>query len=152
MYNIELKHITLENAQNEILKATENICSTFQLEEQFGVISYGLHELVSLIERCSDNQDATFSVNFYIEAEKISVQITDCAVLSDVSAMITRATLEDAETEAYTVGCLMDSFELRDGGRELWLDIAVHSTFGTIDRAAVLQQEQIRKNVEVKND
>ena len=152
MYNIELKHITLENAQAEILKASENICSTFQLEEQFGVISFGLHELVSLIERCSDNQDATFSVNFYIEAEKISVQITDCQVLNEVSAMITKATLDDADTTAYTVGCLMDSCELRDGGRELWLDIAVHSTFGTIDRAAVLQHEQVKKDAEVRNN
>lgn len=149
MYNIELKHITLQNAQTEVLKATENICETFQLEEQFGVISYGMHELVSLIERTSDNQDITFTINFFIEGEKIAIQVSDCQSVGEVYHRITKSSLEDADTTAYTVGCLTDQCELRDGGNVLWLEIEVHPTYSTVNRAEVLQQQAVQKQKEI---
>lgn len=145
MYNIELEHITLHNAQNEVLKACENICDTYHLEDQFGVISFGMHELVSLLERSSNSQDATFSISFFIDADKISVQVLNFNELQEVAQWISNAKLEDADTTAYTVATLTDKCELLQDGKELRLEIEASPVFDTFNRTTVLQQEAIRK-------
>lgn len=145
MYNIDLEHITLHNAQNEVLKACENLCDAYHLEDQFGIISFGMHELVSLLERSSNNQDATFTINFYIERDKIAVQVLDFKELAEVAQWISTAQLEDADTTAYTVATLTNKCELLQDGKELRLEIEASPVFDTIDRSSVLQQEAIRK-------
>lgn len=144
MYTIELQHLTLHTAQNSVLGAIENICDSFHLEEQFGVISYAMHELLSVMECCSDNQDAEFSVNLYVENDRISTQVLDFKNMEEVSARIDRATMDDADTAAYTVGCLTDNHELRNNGAELWLDIMVTPTFDAVDRAGILHQQTVK--------
>lgn len=140
MYNIELQNLTLQDAQNRILGAVENLCDSFHLDEQFGTISYGMHELMSLVERCSDSQYSNFTVNFYVESDRISVQLLNFKNLAEVTRMLDNASFNDADTAAFTVSCLTDKHELRNEGTELWLDIMVTPTFDTIDRAAILQQ------------
>lgn len=140
MYNIELQNLTLQDAQNRILGAVENICDSFHLDEQFGTISYGMHELMSLVERCSETQFTNFTVNFYVESDRISVQLLNFNSLTEVAQMIDNASFNDADTAAFTVACLTDKHELRNNGQELWFDIMVTPTFDTIDRAAILQQ------------
>ena len=51
MYNVELKNITLETAQTDVLQVVENICDQFKMENHFGTISTALHEMLSLMER-----------------------------------------------------------------------------------------------------
>lgn len=140
MYNIELQNLTLQNVQNRILGAVENLCNSFHLDEQFGTISYGMHELMSLVERCSNTQFTNFTVNFYVENDRISVQLLNFNSLAEVAQMIDKASFNDADTAAFTVACLTDKHELRNNGQELWFDIMVTPTFDTIDRAAILQQ------------
>ncbi|MCQ2279398.1 MAG: hypothetical protein MJZ49_01180 [Bacteroidales bacterium] len=140
MYNIELQNLTLQDAQNRILGAVENICDSFHLDEQFGTISYGMHELMSLVERCSETQFTNFTVNFYVESDRISVQLLNFNSLTEVAQMIDKASFNDADTAAFTVACLTDKHELRNNGQELWFDIMVTPTFDTVDRAAILQQ------------
>lgn len=140
MYNIELQNLSLPDAQNRILGAVENLCDSFHLDEQFGTISYGMHELMSLVERCSDTQFTNFTVNFYVENDRISVQLLNFNSLAEVAQMIDKASFNDADTAAFTVACLTDKHELRNNGQELWFDIIVTPTFDTIDRAAILQQ------------
>ncbi|MCQ2263125.1 MAG: hypothetical protein MJZ70_02470 [Bacteroidales bacterium] len=144
MYNIELSNLTLAEAQNRILGAVENICDTYHLDEQFGTISYGMHELVSLLERCSDSQEKEFTVNFYIEQDRLSVQVLNADHLNEVYQQLEKATLNDADTTAFTVNALTDSYELKDNGNELWLDIMAAPTFDTINRAEILKKETIR--------
>lgn len=148
MYNIELQRINLQNAQTEVLRVCENICDSFKLEEQFGVISFGMHELVSLLERSSEDQDALFTINFYIQNDRISVQVLNHTGLGDVAGWIANAQLEDADSTAFTVKNLTDSCELRNDSRELWLDMMVTPTLNVIDRSGILQQEAIRKEAE----
>lgn len=140
MYNIELQNLSLPDAQNRILGAVENLCDSFHLDEQFGTISYGMHELMSLVERCSDTQFNDFTVNFYVESDRISVQLLNFNSLAEVAQLIDKASFNDADTAAFTVACLTDKHELRNNGQELWFDIMVTPTFDTIDRAAILQQ------------
>lgn len=140
MYNIELQNLTLQDAQNRILGAVENLCDTFHLDEQFGTISYGMHELMSLVERCSDTQYGNFSVNFYVENDRVSVQLLNFCNLTEVASMIDKSSFNDADTAAFTVACLTDKHELRNEGKELWFDIMVTPLFDTVDRAAILQE------------
>lgn len=140
MYNIELQNLSLPDAQNRILGAVENLCDSFHLDEQFGTISYGMHELMSLVERCSNTQFTNFTVNFYVENDRISVQLLNFNNLTEVARFIDKASFNDADTAAFTVACLTDKHELRNNGQELWFDIMVTPTFDTIDRAAILQQ------------
>ena len=143
MYTTELQHLTLHTAQNSVLGAIENICDSFHLEDQFGVISYAMHELLSVMERCSDNQDAEFSVNLYVENDRISAQILDFQNITEVAARINNSTMNDTDTAAYTVGCLTDCHELRHNNEELWLDMMVTPTFDTFDRASILHQQTV---------
>ena len=145
MYTIEIQNLNLQNAQGRVLGAVENLCDTFGLEEQFGVLSYGMHELVSLMERTFENQNDEFAINFYIQSDRVSVQVLAPQSLGDIARMIDTATYEDAETAGFIVSQLTDSRELRNDGRELWLDIMVTPTFPVADRAEILAHHTVKQ-------
>ncbi|HPT51911.1 MAG TPA: hypothetical protein PK740_01355 [Bacteroidales bacterium] len=141
MYNIELEHLTLENAQMQILHATENLCDTFKLSEHFGTLSFALHETVNLMERFCENQADDFSVNFYIDSEKISTQIIGYQNIQELSAVLSHATLNDAETSAFTVMNLVDNIEFRNNQSEIWMEFHVKPTLDAINRSDLLKKE-----------
>lgn len=145
MYTIEIQNLNLQNAQGRVLGAIENLCDTFGLEEQFGVLSYGMHELVSLMERTFENQNDEFAINFYIQNDRVSVQVLAPKSLGDIARMLETATFEDPETAAFIVSQLTDSRELRNDGKELWLDIMVTPTFPVADRAEILAHHTIKQ-------
>ena len=145
MYTIELQNLNLQNAQGRVLGAIENLCDTFGLEEQFGVLSYGMHELVSLMERTFENQNDEFAINFYIQNDRVSVQVLAPKSLGDIARMLETATFEDPETAAFIVSQLTDTRELRNDGRELWLDIMVTPTFPVADRAEILAHHTVKQ-------
>jgi hypothetical protein len=145
MYTIEIQNLNLQNAQGRVLGAIENLCDTFGLEEQFGVLSYGMHELVSLMERTFENQNDEFAINFYIQNDRVSVQVLAPKSLGDIARMLDTATFEDAETAAFIVSQLTDTRELRNDGRELWLDIMVTPTFPVADRAEILAHHTVKQ-------
>lgn len=152
MYNIELKNITLENAQTAVLQTVENICDQFQMENHFGTISMALHEMLSLMERFSDDAEAPFTVNFFVEAEKVSVQVLNYRQWQDVQRTLDTCSVEDADTTAFTVQSLMDTVEFRDNG--IWMEIVAHATEDQPDRAQILHTETVKtalKN-EIKSD
>ena len=145
MYTIEIQNLNLQNAQGRVLGAVENLCDTFGLEDQFGVLSYGMHELISLIERSVEDQHYEFSINFYIQNDRVSVQVLAPQSLGDIARMLETATFEDAETVAFIVSQLTDTRELRNDGRELWLDIMVTPTFPVADRAEILAHHTVKQ-------
>lgn len=145
MYTIEIQNLNLQNAQGRVLGAIENLCDTFGLEEQFGVLSYGMHELVSLMERTFENQNDEFAINFYIQNDRVSVQVLAPKSLGDIARMLDTATFEDAETAAFIVSQLTDTRELRNDGKELWLDIMVTPTFPVADRAEILAHHTVKQ-------
>lgn len=145
MYTIEIQNLNLQNAQGRVLGAIENLCDTFGLEEQFGVLSYGMHELVSLMERTFENQNDEFAINFYIQNDRVSVQVLAPKSLGDIARMLDTATFEDPETAAFIVSQLTDTRELRNDGRELWLDIMVTPTFPVADRAEILAHHTVKQ-------
>ena len=145
MYNIEIQNLNLQNAQGRVLGAIENLCDSFGLEDQFGVLSYGMHELVSLMERTFENQNDEFAINFYIQNDRVSVQVLAPKSLGDIARMLETATYEDAETAAFIVSQLTDSRELRNDGRELWLDIMVTPTLPVADRAEILAHHTVKQ-------
>lgn len=143
MYNIELQRLTLEDAQTRALGAVENLCDKFHLENQFGVISAAANLLISLLERCTNDQDEEFTLNFYVESENLSIQLISYQNLNEVYQLIKNSTLEDSDSAAYSFSLLTDNVELRNEN-ELWTDIAVSPQFDTADRAAILKQEEVR--------
>ena len=145
MYTIEIQNLNLQNAQGRVLGAIENLCDSFGLEEQFGVLSYGMHELVSLMERTFENQNDEFAINLYIQNDRVSVQVLAPQSLGDIARMIDTATFEDAETAGFIVSQLTDTRELRNDGRELWLDIMVTPTFPVADRAEILAHNTVKQ-------
>ena len=145
MYTIEIQNLNLQNAQGRVLGAIENLCDSFGLEEQFGVLSYGMHELVSLMERTFENQNDEFAINLYIQNDRVSVQVLAPQSLGDIARMIDTSTYEDAETAGFIVSQLTDSRELRNDGRELWLDIMVTPTFPVADRAEILAHNTVKQ-------
>ena len=145
MYTIEIQNLNLQNAQGRVLGAIENLCDTFGLEEQFGFLSYGMHELVSLMERTFENQNDEFAINFYIQNDRVSVQVLAPKSLGDIARMLDTATFEDPETAAFIVSQLTDTRELRNDGRELWLDIMVTPTFPVADRAEILAHHTVKQ-------
>lgn len=152
MYNIELKNITLENSQTAVLQTVENICDQFQMENHFGTISTGLHEMLSLMERFSDDVEAPFTVNFFVEAEKVSVQVLNYRQWQDVQRALDTCSVEDADTTAFTALSLLDTVEFRDNG--IWMEIEAHATEDQPDRAQILHTETVKtalKN-EIKSD
>ena len=152
MYNIELKNITLENAQTAVLQTVENICDQFQMENHFGTISTGLHEMLSLMERFSDDVEAPFTVNFFVEAEKVSVQVLNYRQWEEVQRALDTCSVEDADATAFTAKTLIDTVEFRDNG--IWMEIDAHVTEDQPDRAQILHTETVKtalKN-EIKSD
>ncbi len=145
MYTIEIQNLNLQNAQGRVLGAIENLCDSFGLEEQFGVLSYGMHELVSLMERTFENQNDEFAINFYIQNDRVSVQVLAPKSLGDIARMLETATFEDPETAAFIVSQLTDTRELRNDGKELWLDIMVTPTFPVADRAEILAHHTVKQ-------
>ena len=152
MYNVELKNITLETAQTAVLQTVENICDQFRMENHFGTISTALHEMLSLMERFSDDAEAPFTINFFVEAEKVSVQVLNYRQWQDVQRALETCSVEDADTTAFTVQSLMDTVEFRDNG--IWMEIAAYATTEQPDRAQILHTETVKtalKN-EIKSD
>lgn len=145
MYTIEIQNLNLQNAQSRVLGAIENLCDSFGLEDQFGVLSYGMHELVSLMERTFESQNEEFAINFYIQNDRVSVQVLAPKSLGDIARMLDTATFEDPETAAFIVSQLTDTRELRNDGRELWLDIMVTPTFPVADRAEILAHHTVKQ-------
>lgn len=152
MYNIELQHLTLENAQNETLSAIENLCSSFNLEDHFGTISFAMHELLELMERHSDSQYTSFDINFYIEQNKVSVQIVNYHNFKEIEQDLQQASLDDVETGAFTIVSLTDGFEFRDNYNEMWVDIMVNADIEQIDRAQILEQENVLSRAKTLNE
>ncbi|MBQ7734477.1 MAG: hypothetical protein IJT61_00890 [Bacteroidales bacterium] len=146
MYNIELKNITLETAQTSVLQTVENICDQFRMENHFGTISTALHEMLSLIERFSDDAEAPFNVNFFVEAEKVSVQVLNYRQWEEVQRALETCSVNDADATAFTAKTLLDNVEFRDKG--IWMEIAASATEDQPDRAQILHTETVKTIVE----
>ena len=142
MYNVELKNITLETAQTDVLQVVENICDQFRMENHFGTISTALHEMLSLMERFSEDADAPFSINFFVEAEKVSVQVLNYRQWEDVQRALETCSVNDADATAFTAKTLLDVVEFRDNG--IWMEIAAHATEDQPDRAQILHTETVK--------
>ena len=142
MYNVELKNITLETAQINVLQAVENICDQFRMENHFGTISTALHEILSLMERFSNNADAPFTVNFFVEAERVSVQILNYRQWEDVQRALETCSINDADATAFTAKNLLDTIEFHDNG--IWMEIAAYATEDQPDRAQILHKETVK--------
>ncbi|MBO7629074.1 MAG: hypothetical protein J6S87_03895 [Bacteroidales bacterium] len=142
MYNVELKNITLETAQTDVLQVVENICDQFRMENHFGTISTALHEMLSLMERFSEDADAPFSINFFVEAEKVSVQVLNYRQWEDVQRALETCSVNDADATAFTAKTLLDVVEFRDNG--IWMEIAAYATENQPDRAQILHTETVK--------
>ena len=108
--------------------------------------------MLSLMERFSDDVEAPFTVNFFVEAEKVSVQVLNYRQWQDVQRALDTCSVEDADTTAFTVQSLMDTVEFRDNG--IWMEIEAHATEDQPDRAQILHTETVKtalKN-EIKSD
>lgn len=152
MYNTELKNITLETAQNDVLQVVENICDQFGMENHFGTISTALHEIISLMERFSNDAEAPFTINFYVESEKISVQILNYRQNGDVQHALETCSVNDADATAFTAKSLLDKVEFQD--KSMWMEIAATVCADQPDRAQILHdetvkntQKQVKKNL-----
>ena len=152
MYNIELKNITLETAQSAVLQTVENICDQFQMENHFGTVSTALHEMLSLMERFSDDAEAPFTVNFFVEAEKVSIQILNYRQWQDVQRVLDTCSVEDADATAFIAKTLLDVVEFRDNG--IWMEIEAYATVDQPDRAQILHTETVKTALkqETKSD
>lgn len=142
MYNIELKNITLETAQTSVLQTVENICDQFRMLNHFGTISTALHEMLSLMERFSDDAEAPFTINFFVEAEKVSVQVLNYRQWADVQRALETCSVNDADATAFTAKTLLDNVEFRDNG--IWMEIAANATEDQPDRAQILHTETVK--------
>lgn len=142
MYNIELKNITLESAQTNVLQVVENICDQFRMENHFGTISTALHEMLSLMERFSDDAEAPFTVNFYVEQEKVSVQILNYRQWVEVQRALETCSVNDADATAFTAKTLLDTVEFHDNG--IWMEIEATATEAQPDRAQILHAETVK--------
>ena len=142
MYNIELQRITLETAQTDVLQAVENICDQFKMENHFGTISMALHEVISLMERFSNDAEAPFTVNFYVEEEKVSVQILNYRQWEDVQRAFDTCSVNDADATAFTAKTLLDKVEFREN--TIWMEIDAAATADQPDRAQILHNETVK--------
>ncbi len=150
MYNIELKNLKIENAQMEILRTTENLCDSFQVTEHFGTLSFALHEMINLMERFSDSQEDTFSINFFIDNDMISAQISGYPNVKELSLPLQNAALNDTDTTAFTIANLVDKLDFRNNNSEIWLEFHIKPQFTRIDRAELLQKEIYEHNKQTK--
>ena len=142
MYNIELKNITLENAQTSVLQAVENICDQFRMENHFGTISTALHEMLTLMERFSEDIETPFTVNFFVESEKVAVQVLNYQQWADVQRALDTCSVEDADATAFTAKTLLDTVEFRDNG--IWMEIEAYATADQPNRAQILHTETVK--------
>ena len=152
MYNVELKNITLETAQTDVLQVVENICDQFKMENHFGTVSTALHEMLSLMERFSEDAEAPFTVNFFVESEKVSVQVLNYRQWQDVQRSLDTCSVNDADATAFTAKTLLDAIEFRDNG--IWMEIEAYATEDQPDRAEILHAETVKtaKMNEIKSD
>ena len=144
MYNIELNNVKFENAQTEVLRAVENLCDTFHIEHHLGTISYALFELIDLMQQNPMNHYGDFSINFYVDNDQVNVQITDYNNFNQIEDLLTHASINDADTRAFTVLSLTDRIEFRNQGKEMWIEIAASPLIDAIDRAELLMKKQIK--------
>ena len=142
MYNVELKNITLETAQTDVLQVVENICDQFKMENHFGTISTALHEMLSLMERFSEDIEAPFTINFFVEEEKVSVQVLNYRQWADVQRAFETCSVNDADATAFTAKSLLDVIEFHDGG--IWMEIEAYATADQPDRAQILHTETVK--------
>lgn len=142
MYNIELSHLTHEEAQSAVLQAIENICAQFQMEAHFGTLSFAMHELLNLMASAPNPSYKTFNINFYIENQKVSIQVSDYLNTRTIAGWLRGATLDDAQTAAFTIQQLTDTIEMDEAHGSMWLEFLVPAETEVIDRREILQNEK----------
>lgn len=124
MYQFELNHISNQEISREILSMIENLCDEFHLENDFGIISTSLQQLIEMIGTYTHHSDNTFSVTMTVDDNSFIVAIQQQWAMPGFDAH-----LQDMDNdEVMMLTRLVDRIECQDEGRQLSLEYEIHTS------------------------
>ena len=124
MFNFELNDLHADNLQSETLRMLENISEEFQLENDFGVISMTMHELISQILILSVDKNFESTLNFFVDAGELSVQIHHSESLTSLKNIFESVDINH-NTSPFIIAQLSDQIEFNNEDQDITVSFHV---------------------------
>lgn len=146
MYSLELKQVSREDVIKETLNAIETICETYRLENQLGIFTFSMTELLTHILQSIENQDVEFDIGFFIDTRAVVVRIQLEESMQTLQQQLTSTI--DVESPFFTIRHLTDKIEFHHDARELSIEFTVNPQPTTLaeERTSNIIEQSVKEH------
>lgn len=148
MYRFELNNIDSQSVSTEMLQVIENICDEFGLNNDFGIISTAMQQLIDLIEAHTHQAQDSYSMVFTVDSQRLIVSMQHKLAMPQFEKEV----LQSESDEAMILDRLTDTIECLNEGREFCVAFDIHPQ-ATAENDQLVQDRQLaflEKRMEVK--
>ena len=151
MYRFEINRIDNEHVGKEMLQTIENICEEFGMENDFGIISTAMQQLVDLIGAYTQDAPNHYSMVFTVDNQRLVSTVQQEIAMPAFEQSVLRADSDGAQILAR----LADSIECSEDGRQLGLEFEINpqqtpASQGSENLAQERQLAFLEKRIDVK--
>lgn len=118
MFCIECHHLEKEKLQSESLKAVEQLCEQFHLQDAFGIISTSLYEILDRISLLSKDEFFETSLTFLVEHSEVTVRIEHSESLDELQHLLSKSDFK-TESSSTIISSLTDQIEFLDDNKSI---------------------------------
>lgn len=122
MYRFELNKIDSLHIGAEMLRMTENICDDFGLDNDFGIVSTALQQLVTLIGTYTDYAPEVFSAVFIVDNHRLVVTLQHEIAMSQFESEVLKSNIDEVQMFVQ----LADNVKCFDEGRQFSMEFEIH--------------------------
>ncbi len=146
MYHLELKQLHADNAVSEALRTIETICDEYRLEEQFGILSLSVIEMLTQMMTASSDGTPEINIDFFIENSIVTVHIQNNQSISVLAKQLQSPLAVDTDNSLHAILRLVDKLTFKEDENEVILEyfLRPQPTAPVAERAeTIIEQEQI---------
>jgi len=146
MYHLELKQLHADNAVSEALRTIETICDEYRLEEQFGILSLSVIEMLTQMMTASSDGTPEINIDFFIENSIVTVHIQNNQSISVLAKQLQSPLAVDTDNSLHAILRLVDKLTFKEDENEVILEyfLRPQPTAPVAERAeTIIEQEQV---------
>lgn len=139
MYQFELNHVSNQEISHQVLSMIENLCDEFHMENDFGILSMSMQQLIDMIGTYTNHSDNTFSITFTVDENTMTVAMQHQLPMPGFEAH-----LQDTDNDdVLMLTRLIDRIECHDEGRQLSLEYEIHAQDNISADSQVAEERQM---------
>ena len=146
MYHLELKQLHADNAVSEALRTIETICDEYRLEEQFGILSLSVIEMLTQMMTASSDGTPEINIDFFIDNSLVTVHIQSDQSISVLAEQLQSPLSADTDNSLHTILGLVDQVTFKEDENEVILEyfLRPQPAAPVTERAeTITEQEQV---------